>query len=215
MITDKLYYSIKKNIRKGYPNLSEDQVAEALHFGIIEAEKKYDSKKNQSFGSWVWMIVKYRLIDELRRTGLHDRKGNERLGRHINAVGLIDNEDIAEYDKFYERFAINIDPSENMIAEETMEMILRQYRGKKYRKVIELKMEDYTTKDIAEEMKVPTGTVNSYLYQIRIAMEGNGFLSLRHYRDPKDTIRYAVHRKDNIKKTLQKRWTEQREMNRV
>lgn len=69
MITDKLYNAMKNNIRKSYPKLTEDQIAEALHFGIIEAEKGYDPQKTKSFQTWVWMIVKYRLIDKLRLTG--------------------------------------------------------------------------------------------------------------------------------------------------
>lgn len=203
MITDKLYYSIKKGIRNGYPNLSEDQVAEALHFGIMEAEKRYDPQKGESFGPWVWLIVKYRLIDELRRTGLHNRYGKERTQRYINT------------DENCYEFAVDFDPLENMIAEETMEKILRQFTNKKFEQIIRLTIKGFNRVEIAKKMRMSVGTIYRYFNTIRETILGQDMFTLRYYSDPANGIRSAERRRRSIKETLQKRWTHQREMNRA
>ena len=157
-----MIYKIINNysLRYGDYIISEEDLFQEASVGLYDACLKYDSSKNVKFSTFAYIVIKRRIQRVYKM--YRETYGNENIS--------LDNVDAYEY--------INYSSYINEInyhygSRELIDNIKEYYEklNKIDRKIIDLRIQKYSYKEIAERLNISRKVVDNKIYRIRKLLE--------------------------------------------
>ncbi|MDR0414297.1 MAG: RNA polymerase sigma factor [Prevotellaceae bacterium] len=152
-LIERYYEGVLHLLKQRLGNVADaEDLAQQTFAKAFENIGSYSSK--YAFSTWVYSIANNCCIDFLRK---------RRMGNTISIDKLVE-------DKDFNAKNVQLNPEENMIAEQDMAetSLLLDKLKPQYRRIIELRyLKEYAYEEIAAELNIPIGTVKTHLFRAK------------------------------------------------